>query len=212
MWGAGGPIQTHIQAYDRSGEGGGADREGPRLTAKNLRTVDPCVVLGKLPLQRYGTPRRSPETGSNMSECDQWLSSANKKTIRSVNVRLGEPLMSMFNPFKSRLAGLSDSELNNGMCSESVFTDSDAHLGFALEYDDQDSKRNCVPARALARSLVKVMRGDPPKFSRQGILALVDPCDTVHGGTLNQVLRSSPHSQPGAHDCAWGSSAIIDSR
>ncbi|WP_031464627.1 hypothetical protein [Sciscionella sediminilitoris] len=182
----------------------------PKLAADRMRKIDPCALLTKLGLDRYGEVDGKPAVGTDFAECRQPLKS---KTAggKSVSIDLGTSVSPSFSKLTDKIGGLPAHEQSLTDCSEKVLTDSREHKGFQLSYSDdpEPEQSRCAAARALSKTVIEVLRTDPPPRTDTNSLALVEPCDLVDGGTVRGIVGSSPDaSHIGLTQCKWTNAAF----
>lgn len=183
-----------------------AKANDPRLNAAHLRAVQPCALIGKLPLDRYGHPHGRPDPYS-VHSCEQQVD--DKGDVRHVfRLSLGEPVIEGVDQFASTVAGL-PADIDTDECEVTVYTDKRAKVAvqvvdLSVGDDEGSGKRDCAHARTVASKAVRLLRGDPPKFHRKGTVALVDPCGVLEQAAIRRILgHRVDGDRLGFEDCTW---------
>ncbi|WP_156365013.1 hypothetical protein [Sciscionella sediminilitoris] len=200
-----GGVDTAKRTFPRTTIPGATEPDAaidPRLAADRLRLADPCALLGKLALDRFGGAHGKPSIPVDPGDCDQDLGDG-KQIGHYVEVQLGTEIDPEYTKLSSHVEGLPASESNSGECSEKILTDSHAKRGIWLRYVDGRNV-NCPAARTLAAEVIRTLRQNPPQRAGTGSVTAARACETVDGGTLKAVLGETPAGKgTGLFDCTW---------
>jgi len=205
--GCGGPDLDRV-TFPRTaipaGESTAADPGGPdRLSAERLRLIDPCSLLDREALARFGTPEEN--VGQDYGSCRNYMTSTTGESL-TFTVRVGESTTSSsLERATEEVGGFKAEQATvDGACFVTLIVE-DPEPDLAVDLQVGSDGDACDPARAVAgvigerlRTAAATVREPEPDS-----LLPLDPCEEA-GALPGDVLPGAEEPNPyGLHQCSW---------
>ncbi len=200
--------RTTAPAEAGSGQAPTGAINDPAVAVAVLRTIDPCPLVGKEVLGKFGVAEEPTPDSTSFGRCRTKVKDAGGKEF-SVSVDFGASVIATNGTTTSAVDGLPQLEKkakDGKSCDVGILTmrSPDRGILFTANYDGGDS---CATARAVAQAAVKTLHASPPKYPEsKGSLAPLDPCTAADEAVLKEVVPNGTAKLTNFHDCDWSPS------
>ncbi|MBP2476810.1 hypothetical protein JOF53_005682 [Crossiella equi] len=202
------PRQTvpAVAAGGNAAEGGAGAVTGkpvdPAFAPDKLRRLDPCSLLDPNALPELGDGGAPVQAGYD--NCTMTYRKDDKRS--TVEVELGRNMLLEIPRLDRQIAGVKALQAVNGQfCDHKLLLqDGDYSLGLEVTVRAEAANRCDLGAKAAEGVIGKIKAGGPLRGADSGVLAALDPCNSVDPSVLAGLLTNVPGAFPfGLHQCSW---------